>query len=322
MTQTVEFPKYDELPELADTGERHAWQVFGDRDQLGTLNFLDAAAVLRGLGTVREGRVCCLSLPLDEPNPSLSTGRGAYEHVTTTSRMGRDDSLNGFYLQKSSQWDGLQHIRFRDHGFYRGLTDAELDAGELGIDAMAEHGVIGRGVLVDLEAHFDRSGDPLDATRRRKLTVDDLEAAMASQGVDSAPGDILLVRTGFLRWYRTLDAAGRELMGGSLHGRPGGLNCPGLDPSAVTAGWLWDRRVAAVAADNPGVEVMQLDARNDGLLHRRILTMLGMPIGELWDLDGLADECRSRNRWEFLLVSAPLRLPAGVGSPANAYAVL
>ena len=47
-----------------------------------------------------------------------------------------------------------------------------------------------------------------------------------------------------------------------------------------------------------------------------------MAIGEFWLLDGLSAACRAAGRYEFLLTSGPLPIPAGVASPSNAYAVL
>lgn len=46
-----------------------------------------------------------------------------------------------------------------------------------------------------------------------------------------------------------------------------------------------------------------------------------MPIGEVWDLEELARDCTQDGVYEFFLVSVPLNLPGGVGSPANAYAI-
>ena len=48
--------------------------------------------------------------------------------------------------------------------------------------------------------------------------------------------------------------------------------------------------------------------------------MFGMPIGELWSLDALADDCARDGVYEFFLVAKPLNLPNGVGSPSNAVA--
>lgn len=98
------------------------------------------------------------------------------------------------------------------------------------------------------------------------------------------------------------------------------MACPGLDPSQATAGWVWDRQIAAMAADNVALEALPVDA-GVGFQHRRLIALQGMPIGEVWDLDELAQDCKNDGVYEFMLVSAPLNLPGGVGSPPNAYAI-
>jgi hypothetical protein len=95
---------------------------------------------------------------------------------------------------------------------------------------------------------------------------------------------------------------------------------PGLDASVATAAWLWDSRVAGIVADNPTLEALPYEPAV-GWAHHRVLVLLGLPLGELWALDDLAVECAARQRYTFLLVSAPLNLPRGCASPANAYAV-
>ena len=42
---------------------------WGPDDQRGTLNLVDAAAVLRGVAAAREGRVFSLAIPFDEDGP-------------------------------------------------------------------------------------------------------------------------------------------------------------------------------------------------------------------------------------------------------------
>ena len=56
-------------------------------------------------------------------------------------------------------------------------------------------------------------------------------------------------------------------------------------------------------------------------MHRALIGLLGMPIGELWNLDPLAGACAADQRWSFLLTAAPLTVVGGVGSPANAIAL-
>jgi hypothetical protein len=62
--------------------------------------------------------------------------------------------------------------------------------------------------------------------------------------------------------------------------------------------------------------------RENGLLYRRMLTLLGMPIGEYWNLDELARVCSDNRRYDGLLISHPLNIPGGVGSPCNAVMII
>lgn len=316
-----DFPAYEDLPFVGDTQERCSWGVFGSDDELGTLNFVSSAAVVRALGLVRRGELVCLSLPLDVPRPDLSKTRQPYTYHVHKSRNGRGDYLDSFWLQCSTQWDGLQHIRFRQFGYYNGREEEDLDRGVLGIDRMAERGIISRAVLVDYARYRrDALGDEVRADERVPITVDDIERTLDWQHSPVEPGDILLFRTGWLNWYLGLEQSGRDKLAQTLHGDEGGLECPGLDPGVETAAWLWNQQVAAVAADNPALEVQKV-RREDGFLHRRLIPLLGMPIGEFWDLERLSEVCLREKQYAVPLFSAPLRLPSGAGSPANAYAV-
>ena len=64
-----------------------------------------------------------------------------------------------------------------------------------------------------------------------------------------------------------------------------------------------------------------LPVLNREFQHRRIIPMFGMPIGEFWDFESLADDCAKDGQYEVFLVAKPLNLPQGVGSPPNAYAI-
>ncbi|MGE0802624.1 MAG: cyclase family protein [Lautropia sp.] len=315
------YPRYSELPVIEQTGDHHAWGCFGEHDELGTMNFIGPEQVRGGLQCAAEGRVVNLDLPLDLPDPPLSSGRKGYVHHIERTRGGGDDHVDGFYLQCSSQWDAIAHIRYREFGYYGGRQDADLDRGELGIDRLARKGIVGRGVLVDFAGWRDAIGKPVDGAARTAITPADLDAVLSWAGCTVRQGDILLVRTGWLRWYLHLDAAGRKATGGTLHNREGGMDCPGLSPGTDMAAWLWDHRVAAVAADNPALEVLRV-RKDEGFLHRPLMPLLGMPIGEFWYLEELSHACRDRKRYDFFLTSSPLNLPRGVGTPANAYAIL
>ncbi|MDP9180474.1 MAG: hypothetical protein M3O21_01980, partial [Chloroflexota bacterium] len=96
------------------------------------------------------------------------------------------------------------------------------------------------------------------------------------------------------------------------------LRAPGLGPPQEMTAHLWDLHVAAVAADNPALEAWPPASREaDGFMHTMLISLLGMPIGELWWLDDLAADCVADRRYEFFITSAPLNVPGGVGSPAK-----
>lgn len=314
-------PRYRELPLVADSGEHSSWGVFGPTDELGTVNFLTAEAIAAAAATVTAGEVVTMGLSLDQPAPPLAGERAPFCHEITRTRSGGDDRLDGFFPQGSTQWDGLAHVRFREHGYYNGLSDADLDDGRLGIDAIARHGIIGRGILVDVAEWSRRvAGHDLDPQRRHLVTPAELDAVLAWQRAEVRPGDVLVLRTGWLEWYAELDDSHRASLAGSLHNGEGGLECPGLSPGPATAEWLWDHRIAAMAADTPTVEALPV-RRDQGFLHRRTLALLGMPIGEFWWLAEVAQAARRHRRHCFLLSASPWLLPRGVGSPVNPQAV-
>lgn len=314
-------PRFADLPELGKSGERHAWNHFGPHDQLGTLNWITETTVAEAATEIRLGHRIPLSLPLTLPNPPLVPSREGLEHRIRRHRHGSDDSIDGFFLQCSSQWDGLAHVRYRQYGYYGGRQESELNRGELGIDHMATAGIIGRGVLVDVERFCRLQGVALDPSARSPIDAELIDKALEAQGTEIRRGDVLLLRTGWMSWYLQLSQADREFAAGTLRPGPDALACPGLDPSQRTAQWLWDHGISATAADNPGLECLPVD-RTQGFLHHRLIALLGMPIGELFSLDTLAAQCEAQGRWSFFLASSPLPLPAGVGSPSNAHAVL
>jgi kynurenine formamidase len=55
--------------------------------------------------------------------------------------------------------------------------------------------------------------------------------------------------------------------------------------------------------------------------HALALAAMGMPLLDNMNLDRLAATCAEEKRWEFLFVTAPLRLPGGTGSPINPLAI-
>ena len=311
------LPSYAELSEREDAPRGSAWGVFGADDQLGTVNFLTPERVAAAARLVRKGAVFPLDLPLHLPDPPLFD-RGRYQQriIRFEQGMGHDDYLDNFYLQASSQWDSLSHVGHPRHGLYNGVQPDAVtgeEGSKNGIDAWANRGIVGRGVLLDVARHLEAQGDPIDPMSSRAIKPSELDATASAHGVALEPGDVLLVRTGWTRGYLAADQSARE-------GIAQDLRSPGLEGSIEMAGWLWDHRIAAVASDCPALEPWPWDL-SVGVLHVRALCYLGLPFGELWDLESLADDCAGDGEYAFLLTSAPLHLRGGVGSPPNALAI-
>jgi kynurenine formamidase len=293
-----------------------AWGVFGDDDEIGTVNLLDAGRVLAGVKEVRHGDVYSLNWDITLPSPHPYRPTPERTHIGAGS-FARDDYLSPLYLQFSSQWDGLRHIE-SDGRFYNGVERDRVDEPEsttLGIQGWAKRGIVGRGVLLDVERYQAKIGSAIDPTSRFEIRAEILDRVAADQGTRIQAGDVLLIRTGWVGWYQGLAPTERATAFTATS------NQPGLAPVEESAAWLWDRHVSAVAADNMALESAPLQMDQDHFLHFRLIPGFGMPIGEFFWLDDLAAACAEDQRWSFFFTSAPLNVPGGVGSPPNALAI-
>lgn len=287
---------------------------FGPDDRLGALNYIQPQRVKRAAGLVRKGETIGLNLPLEGPpfanRPSLRRtvrqhnmlrpiGDGKFVVVN-------DDSVE-IALQGSSQWDAFAHFGAVEPGvegvYYggRGLEETYPEpAGKtLGIDAWSD-GIAGRGVLIDTVAVLGTGDGYLSEDAR--VGSDTVAECLERQELQLEPGDIVLVYTGFQRQLTANGGVYPEAFGGV---------------DAETLG-LWERsQIGALVSDNPSVEPFPVDYA----LHIGALRNLGIPLGELWALERLAQACREDGVYDFLLVSAPLNVAGGFGSPANALAI-
>lgn len=307
---SVRVPAYRDLPLSPTLGLPCAWDVFGRDDSLGTLNFIGSDSLAEGTECIRWGKKIPLSLPLDQPNPGMFWRTPPEHTVLSIDRNTLDDQLNGFYPQGSSHWDGFLHVRAGADGFYSGLEDEESAGEQLGIHHWSG-GIIGRGVLADVSgtAMEDPAGCP-----DYEISVDELERTLSAQGTRLSRGSVLCIRTGWMDYFLCCDVEERARI--SSAGR-----FPGLRADRQMSEFLWDNGIAAIAADNPAVEVAP-GSREIGSLHRQSLIMTGLPFGELFTLEALTAHCRTESVWDFMFVSVPLHLKKGVGSPANAVAIV
>jgi hypothetical protein len=83
---------------------------------------------------------------------------------------------------------------------------------------------------------------------------------------------------------------------------------------------MWNHQVAAIGTDCPAV-AFPSDFSDERIPHYRALPLLGLPLGELFVLAPLAEDCAKDRRYEFMVVSVPLHVEGGMALPPNAAAI-
>lgn len=196
--------------------------------------------------------------------------------------------------------DALAHVS-HDGLLHGGVPADDVQRGGRMSTLGAEHipPMLARGVLLDVAG-------PRVLSAGYGVTADDLREAAALAGVEVRPGDVVLVRTGWARYFS--DAA-------TYLGQDSGV--PGVTEGA--ARWLAERGVLATGADTTAYERIPPGAGHRVLpVHRILLVENGIYIIEHLDLEQAAREGLT----EFTFVLAPLRIVGGTGSPVRPLAAV
>jgi kynurenine formamidase len=303
------------LRALAD--EVSNWGRWGDDDEIGTVNLIDAAAVARGVAAVRTGERFPLAIRLDAHGPQLGNVPGRTNPLHTMVAINQtytgdpgdacfNDDTVSLGLQAGTHWDALAHVSY-DGLLYNGhpaaSVTADRRASRCGIDKVRS--VVSRGILLDVAraAGVDRlePGYPIAEA--------DLEAAVELAGVRPEPGDVVLVRTGKMQLLKARDREGYTL-----------TPTPGLTVGTVP--WMRRHDVAAVATDTFTLEVVP--GEDPSVLfpvHMLQLRDMGLLQGQNFDLEALSASCADDGAYAFLLVANPEPFTGGAGAPTAPVAV-
>ena len=288
------------------------WGRWGEGDQRGTLNHLTAARRAAAARLVRTGE--SISLAHDLATEPLPEHPHPVQHHMLASGDARDSNgIPGYEAARDHlalEVHGLSttHVDALSHMFVRGEMFGGRPASEVRSDGARSNtiltmadGVVGRGVLLDVPRavgidFFDNG---------QVVTVEDLEAAEASEGVRVGPGDVLLVAWG--RAARRKERRGFDGFAG-LH--------------AECLPWLQDREVAVLGSDGisdpmPFVATPQWPFP----VHQIGITAMGLPLVDNLSLARLGERCAEDGTWEFLFTMGPLRIVKGTGCPVNPVAV-
>lgn len=316
------MPKHfsmDDVKALADKYKN--WGRWGDDDQLGTLNYITPQKIVDASGLVKQGKVVSLAIPFDDNGPQTgSFGRfnpihfmlqdggdvsiGAQDHLPNIQYT--DDAVT-MPLQCATQWDALAHILYRGK-MYNGYEAHHVNSTGAKKNGMenARDKIVSRGVLLDIPLYKGKQWlEPGEA-----IYPEDLDGAAAMGKVSVGTGDIVLVRTGQIGQVRA-DGSWGEYSGGSAPGL--GVDC---------AQWICEHEIAGYATDTWGTEVIPNETPDIFQpLHMILIVHAGVLVGEIFDLEGLAEDCANDGVYEFLFVAPPLPITGAVGSPINPQAI-
>ncbi|KLO19603.1 hypothetical protein SCHPADRAFT_885216 [Schizopora paradoxa] len=326
-----DLPSFKELPNYKNFSGC-AWGVWGEGDELGTVNLLTKDVVLEATKEIRTGETVSLNWPINFPEKPLFTRRTP--EITVISRRpdypARDDEIH-MNSQSGSQWDCLRHFGVLEHHvFYQNHHQDTIPLGpittpdplkvdpekiKLGVHNWANHGICGRGVFLDLVKFFTKDGTvplPYDPWTTHPISAADITAVANAQGVQFRQGDILILRVGHIQKYYASSQEEKDRISSTPE------EFAGIEQSEEMKAFLWDNHFAAIASDQPAME--SWPPKDMNFMHQTILGMWGMPLGEMFDCEKLSKVCAETGRYTFFFSSWPLNILGGCASPPNAAA--
>jgi hypothetical protein len=167
---------------------------------------------------------------------------------------------------------------------------------------VASGGIVGRGVLLDWYSWALSRGQTPKCFSTTRITLSELLEVAKAQNVTFQAGDILFVRTGFLKSFQEMSTPDSIAFAGEMP-----PNVIGVDACEEVLRWIWDTKFAAVAGDQPAFEALPFQSK-DFWLHEWLLAGWGLPIGEFFDLEKLSGECAKYGKWTFFYSSMPLNV--------------
>ena len=306
--QTCALPIY--IERLMD--ELSNWGRWGPDDQLGAANLITPAKRLEALSLATEGITVSLAHRLltdeavDVPQPfgrsMLVVPDPSAEPPLTGGAL--DQYSIAYHGYAHSHIDALCHIMYRGQ-MYNGVSaDTITDEGcsNASIDNLQD-GIVTRAILFDIP----RLKDVEHLEPGTPIYMEDLDAWEEMAGVTVRPGDAIFIRTG--RWARRAELGPWDVA----------VESAGLHASAMP--WVKARDVSFIGSDS-ALDVMPSQIEGVGLpVHMLTIVAMGVDLFDNQDLEELARTAARLNRWEFMLVAAPLAVEGGTGSPINALAI-
>ena len=283
---------------------------WGRDDRRGALNNLTAMRVAQAAKEIRSGRTVSLAAAVenevseDNPDPSQYRMTGPSEpEVGSSLQFALDRLAMNIHGNADSHLDALSHVLYQGT-LYNGVPADKVGvSSELSLD-VARDGIVGRGVLLDIPRVEGRRWlEPGESVMGEAMA-----AAETAQHVTVGPGDLLFVRVGHRPrrdHYGPWDAAQARA---------------GLHPTAMQ--FLAERQVALLGSDGNNDTAPSVVAGVGFPVHVLAIHAMGMQLLDYLHFEALLALCEEQDRWSFMCVIAPLRIPAATGSPVNPIAIL
>jgi kynurenine formamidase len=303
---------------LADAPKN--WERWGPNDEVGALNFLTSEEVMRGIRSIKQGKVITLGMAIgNKGGDPVWPGRTGAQRLMTQDKShyvsGKLSPLAGgleyaddfvvMFLQGSTQYDALGHTWYDDK-IWNGY-DAMTSTGGLekaSVFPIAQRGIVGRAILLD--AARARGVDAMD--KGEEINLPDLLDIAKKQGITIEKHDILIIRTGFLtRFFTEGPTKFYE-----------GFNEPGLNYSKELVQWFYDMEIPALCTDTIANETtVHKETGITLLMHAALMCNLGIAFNEICDLEELGQSCAEDKQYAFFYAAAPVKFKNATGAPVN-----
>ena len=288
------------------TPEQRCPSKWGAEDERGAANLMGPEAVLRATKLIRQGKVFELGKELNATMPFVGERRFSMQlkrtsnPAATNKQRSNEEIVTTELGQVGTQFDALNHQGIGDL-LYNCFKSDEIATRngftKLGVEKVGA--IFTRGVLIDIAAFKGVEMLAIDY----EITVQDLQDALAKQGVSISQGDAVLIHTGWgLLWGK--DNA--KFVSGQ----------PGIGASA--ADWLAKQNVVLIGSDNWGIEIFPNPDKQIRLpVHAIALVVNGIFLLENMELAALAKD----KAYEFAFIVEPLKIKGGTGSTVAPIAV-
>lgn len=296
---------------------------WGEKDQLGALNRIDAKKVLQAASLIQQGKIYDLAhiyeedMPLFELTPQhrkytlTIPGAPSWGPMGDNLLVWNEDYIAGHLSQSGTQFDALSHMAtvtgkasdLSEIRYYNGWSHAEIGSGrgfsKLGVEQVTP--IFTRGILLDIAGYKGRIMECGE-----EISIEDIKAVLIHQGLKEnaiQSGDALFYYTGWGTLWKTDNARFNHC-------------APGLSASA--GDWVVDQQVVLVGTDNWAVEAIpgpnpKIFAPN----HQKFLVQNGIYIMENMNFKSLLSD----KVYEFAFAFGAIPFKGATGSPARPFAL-